>query len=376
MNETIKTILTPDIIRSYAKACVTLCDDLLDLQNENFKRIILPSRGAYPFYQGAINSLHLIADFREVMDFNTNYNLWLLPYTSDWGTADLTIDSEQIRKFWTKILSDAIRKEKTPYTIFYNTLVKTIGNQYTINTSDLLLNKFYKKDSIDNERFIFIDTAISGRAICEIIESFKTFNLQDYFILLIVDNNGTQLHPKYKTIIEKEKSEGRLKQINVLHIFSEDASPILNGGISSLVFPSLMEQSFHEIKEFYDNGFIGAGLWFIDSVSHLRAYNSNLNGVRGIFFTTIFSGISEILLGKNVFFEHILKMNIERALQWSISTNLFDSNSTKKLVYDRIVTRGVRFKEDVNVSSSHVVRINLNKDQVSSFIKQVNKKIG
>lgn len=356
-------------------ACIELCDVLLSLKNKGYKRIVIPSRGAYPFYYGAISSLHLIADLREIMEITKGDRLFLLPFTSDWGKADIEISSSQMRKFWVKILADSIRREKTPYTIFYEMLVKIIGAKYTINTSDLLLDKRFKQDNGEDEKFIFIDTAISGRAICEIIDGFNEFDLKDFYIILIVDENGSKLRPEFLSVIEKEKSKGRLKQINVERIFSEDSSPILNSGISSLVFPSLMEHAFYEIKEFHRNDFIGAGLWFVDSISHLKEYNPNLNGIRGIFHSAIFSGISEKLIGNNQFFEEILERKISQALKWGNNINLFDSKSTKQLVYDRITTRGVKLKETVDVSNSHVIRINHETDEINNFVKKVNKAI-
>ncbi|CAM2923768.1 hypothetical protein SAMN05444143_10795 [Flavobacterium succinicans] len=375
MNEHLKELLTPENVLSYSNACYKVCEILIELKDENYKRLIIPSRGAYPFYNGALTSINFLTDSRsERMNFNLHFDLWLLPYTSDWGQADIKTNSKAVRKFWSKILADSIRKESTPYTFFYNKLVDLIGSRLTINTTDLKVDKYYKNNNIDNEKFIFIDTAISGKAICDIIESFYEFNLTDFFIIMITDCDGNKLKPEYKKIIEKEKQLNRLIQINVKNIYSEDASPLLNTGISSIVFPSLIERAYNEIDEFKKNQFVGAGLWFIDSVSHLKELNPKINGVRGILATLNYRGLSNIFGKEDIWFEESTKDEVENMIKRLGNFNLLDGSSTKELIYDRISSRKTKFEEDVDVSSSHIIRINLHQDIITELIKPIKYK--
>lgn len=374
MNEHLNQLITPETILSYSNACLEVCDKLLELKDNDFKRLIIPSRGAYPFYSGALTSLHLLnATPLERLSFSIHFNLCLLPYTSDWGQADIDTDSKSIRKFWTKILADSIRKESTPYTSFYNGLVDLIGNRLTINTSDLKV-EHYQNSEIEGEKFIFIDTAISGKAICDIIESFNEFDLKDFFIIMITDCGGKKLKSKYKSIIEKEKQLGRLHQINVKKIYSEDASPLLNTGISSIVFPSLIERAYSEVPEFNNNKFVGAGLWFIDSVSHLKKLYPNINGVRGILSTLNYKGISINLKKENKWFEQSVKYDVEQMIKWLGNFNLLDGESTKKLIYDRIASKEAKLDEEVNVSSSHIIRIDLSSDSITDLLNKTKMK--
>lgn len=372
MNEFLKELITPENVLSYSKACVDVCDMLLTLKDEDYRRVIIPSRGAYPFYNGALTTLHFLqASPIERMDFRAHFNVWLLPYSADWGQASNPNNSpEKVRKFWSKILADSIRKQSTPFTHFYTNLVDLIGERLTLNTTELKLEKYYKKDTIDNEKFIFIDTGKSGQAICEIIESFKEFNLNDYFIILIADDNGEKIKPNYKKVIQEEINKGKLKQINVNRIYSEDASPLLNTGISSIVFPSLIERAYYEIPEFKKNEFVGAGLWFIDSSSHLREQNPNLNGVQGILATLNYKGISHYFGNEDLWFKDSTQFDVEKMIEWLGDFNLRNASYTKQLIYDRIASKTIELKEDVQVSSSHIIRINLPEDVITQIVKK------
>ncbi len=375
MNEHLKELITADNVLSYSNACIQVCETLLELKDEDYKRLIIPSRGAYPFFNGALTSLYFLTDSPvERMNFNLHFDLWLLPYTSDWGQADINTDSKSVRKFWSKILADSIRKKSTPYTHFYNNLVDLIGNRLTINTTDLKIDKHYKKNNIKDEKFIFIDTAISGKAICDIIESFYEFNLTDFFIIMITDSEGENLKPEYKKIIEKEKQLGRLKQINVKNIYSEDASPLLNTGISSIVFPSLIERAYNEINEFKKNQFAGAGLWFIDSVSHLVKHNPQINGVRGILSTLNYRGLSNNFGKEDIWFKESTEYDVEKMIERLGNFNLLDGSSTKELIYDRISSRTKKLEENVDVTGSHIIRIDLHQDIITQLIKPIKYK--
>lgn len=367
MNEHLKQKITKESILSYSSACIEVYEELLNAKREGFQRIVIPSRGAYPFYNGASAASIIMEDS---FIFSWYFDTWLLPFTSDWGQADISADSKSVRKFWVKVLADSLRNEKSPYTDFYNKLVDTVGERLTINTTDLKVDKYYKKNTIKGEKFVFIDTSVSGKAICDIIDSFHDFNLNDYLIILISDHFGHTIKSGYRSLIEKEKQKGRLKEIAVESIYSEDASPLLNTGISSIVFPSLIETAYHEIPEFRNNGFVGAGLWFIDSVSHLRDQFPKLNGVRGILSTMNYRGMRKISddAGDH-WFEESISHDVETMIEWLGDFNLLDPSSTKRLIYDRLASQAVKLNEDVDVTGSHIIRIDLPKDIIKDLIK-------
>jgi hypothetical protein len=373
MNDQLKNLFTLDNVMSYSEACITLSEILVELKNDNYRRLIIPSRGAYPFWSAAQNALFWGAKRRkDAVILHHEYNLWLLPFTSDWGSADISIDSHQIRRFWSKVLADSIRNEISPYTRFYENTVRSAGKKFTINTSELFADK-NTREIVTDEKFVFIDTAISGKAITEIIESFHEFNLKDFFIVLIVDEGGKKLKSEYVSIIEREKSQGRLKQIDVSKIFSEDASPLLNHGISSLVFPSLIETSISEIPEFKNNNFVGGGLWFVDAISHLRDSDRPLNGIRGIAMNLVNSGISQYLFESHNWFGEQVIHDVETMIKWAGDFDVFNPHSTGELFENRLLARNVKLKENIEISSSHVVRIDMHEDLIAHIIKETKK---
>jgi len=374
MNSTLFNHLSTENVLSYSQACIDICSEFLTLKDEDFKRIIIPSRGAYPFYIGSKTALRCLTDSKfDLLNFELQFTTWLLPFTSDWGHAKINVSSKQMRKFWVRVLADCLRQTSSPYSGFYEDIIDTVGKNLTINTSQLKLKNTFGKNSANNEKFIFIDTVVSGQAICEIIEAFYDFDLVDFYIIAIIDNSGSQLKKEYKDIIEREKSRGKLKQIYVKKIYSEDASPLLNSGISSIVFPSLIESAINDIPEFRHNNFVGGGIWFIDSISHLRSLNPNLNFVRAVINQFTFSGVRHLLDSKNPWFSDQVTDNVEQIISKLGNFNIFDQNMSKDIIYDRIRNKDSDFDKTIDVSSSHVIRIGLDEKIIGDIIKRTKK---
>lgn len=374
INQQLKDLITPETIKSYAKACVDIGLLLPQLFDSGYQIIVIPSRGAYPFYYGAnsTNWLWNNASKKLHYDYHSKHRIWLLPFTSDFGDTSLKIESSNIRRFWSRVLSDFIKGNDSIYKRYYETLVEELGTKLMINTSELLLKKELSNHKKTDQRFIFIDTVISGRAICEIIQAFKDCNLQDYYIIAVIDENGNRLKNEYKKILNEEEAHGRLKSFYVDKIFSEDASPLLNSGIASIVFPSLMERTFFEIKEFRDNNIVGAGLWFIDSISHLKDKNPTLNGVRGTLSVLIFASIQQQLYSKEIFFDEFVRHSAEEMISDLGSINLFNGESTVDLIYNRI-RRDTQITEKVTATNSHVVRIDLHQNDITTIVERFRK---
>lgn len=372
MNERIFELFTAENIKSYSKACIDLSDMLNILSEEDYKILIVPSRGAYPFVNGAEHYEIMTSKVTRISErYYVKIKKWLLPFTADWGGGSSDINSKEVRLFWTKIIADTFNKENTIYMQLYKNIISDVGEYLTINTTELLL----KPEGRKNDKFIFVDTAISGRAICEIIEGFHKNNLDNYYIILLIDDEGNSLKSNYLKIIENEKKRGKLFCIKVKKIFSEDCSPLLNGGISSIVFPNLIKSVFNSHSEFANSNCVGGGIWFIDSMSHLIDYEPILNGVRGSVASYIHMGLEQFIEDrKGSFFNDENFKELNYRLQQEIKNfNIFDQQNTKRLVYDRINKRNTNFKDEkkVDVSSSHVIRINFSDKYLENFIKKV-----
>lgn len=133
-----------------------------------------------------------------------------------------------------------------------------------------------------------------------------------------------------------------------------------------------MERTFSEIKEFRDNNIVGAGLWFIDAISHLKDKNPTLNGVRGTLSTLIFGSIQQQLYSEDAFFDEFIRYSAEAMISDLGELNIFRGESTVDLVYNRI-RRDTQITEKVTATNSHVVRIDLHDNDISSIIKRFKK---
>ncbi|MFC7526965.1 hypothetical protein ACFQRK_23615 [Parapedobacter sp. GCM10030251] len=371
MNEFIKEIITVSTLESYASGCVKIYDTLSKLKDIGYKKLIIPSRGAYPFYYGA-QTVSVITGSRwgESFEFTTHFKKWLLPFTSDWGGhSNPDFSSRKSRMFWAKILADVINGEETIHLRYFRALVSTFGNLLTVNTGDVYPPANFSKNVSGDDKFIFIDTAISGRAIHEIITAFRDLGLTNYFIILVVDNNGNLLEGEYKNTIHTEKGQGRLVDIPVEKIFSEDASPLLNRGISALVFPSIIQGAYAEIPDFHRDEMVGAGIWFIDSLSHLRHTDPERNGIMGALGTLLYAAINAYLDGESEFHSHMVDFDTSNMIDRAGKLRIDDPKSTEQFFKDRLHYRNANIDLDLDVSGSHVVRVNFTEDEVGKFLK-------
>lgn len=356
INEGLKNIITQSSVLSYADACISLCSKIIDLQKDNYNNFIIPSRGAYPFYYDSSRVYHLLKDSRkDYFEYLNKQRVWLLPFTSDWGDADINITSLQSRRFWVKILDDCLNRKSTPFQKFYNLIVENLGPRFAVNTSELLPSKAFLNNNTDG--FVFIDTVVSGRAIVEIINSLHEFNIKDYYLILLIDANGKKLNKQYSDIIYKEIASGKAYLIFVEQFFSEDASPLLNGGICSMVFPSLMEEAINNINDFKSENLVGAGLWFNNAVTHI--YSTRLNAVRGILSDLVGLSIRHQFdtdFGR--LFKPEFDFMVEKMIEAADNFNLFDQDYTRGLVKKRI-EKEVKLEDGLSISSSHVLRVDL-----------------
>jgi hypothetical protein len=369
MNEQLSTLLTPENVLSYADACIQMCDILIDLQKNGYYNIVIPSRGVYPFYYHSGSVYYALKSSKfDYSEFRRKQRVWLLPFTSDWGNASLDTSSYQSRRFWVKVLHDVLNKHRTPFTYYYQCLARYLGPRYNVNIDKVLPSRGF----LDNvaEGIVFMDTVVSGRAISEIIQSFHEFNIRNYFLILMIDANGEKLEPAYASVIYREQSAGKAKLIFVKKIFTEDASPLLNSGICSMVFPSLMEDAVDQIPEFKHNNLTGGGLWFINAVTHL--YGTDLNAVNGIGLQLINDGIRYHLRDDHEHFDDKINSYVEIMQQVSKDVNLFDQASTKEIFENRLPEELLTY-DTIDISSSHVIRVDLSGQYRKSFMRLANR---
>ena len=217
-----------DNIINYAQAARDLSDYLQVLFLDGYNSIILPSRGAWPIFQAASAAWYLKRHEAILSPFP---NPTILPFSADPTASNQT--TLAIRKYWSKVLAAIVRREEdNPYLLAYKGIVDHLSGHHWAE----ILPK-----NTPNEKFIFIDTVVSGRAIQEITSSFEELGLSDYYLILIIGDNGDSINGEYKNSIEILKSNGRCAEIFVKDLFTEDRGPAVSG-IWSTVYPQFLDR--------------------------------------------------------------------------------------------------------------------------------------
>lgn len=400
LNNTWKEFFNKENVYSYAKASIALYEYLKVLDGE-YSSIVIPSRGAVPFLRHARSLNHLMLHTIKDRDERWQYKLeslseisgknCILPFSAD--PFD-NLNSEAIRGFWVKVLKDLIdRKRDSIYLKFYKFLVEEVAKE----------GWYHTLGSLPNERFVFIDTVISGQAICEVIKHFEKNNLSDFYLILLVDEEGKKIKPEYKRILDYYKGLDKCELIYVKKLYTEDQGPAVSG-IWSTVYPEIMShlsENYDWAKEVY-----GAGT-FYTKVSSSRGMNgfiedeSDYNLPVTVMYSTLTMHISMVLQNyarnedlrknKKVGSTELSEDQIETMIQgneksldqlleysfmmdWDRLQDFFDTDenpldkeTTKKLSMPRLSEKYEKF--NIDVSCSHLVRVSFDEEQIRHFFK-------
>ncbi len=200
-----------DHVFEYARACVEVARCLSVLHAEGRHSIVLPSRGAYPIYKTADH-------VREYFGSQYIPHKWMvLPFTAD---ACQGIATAQVRAHWSNV---------------------AVAESTGIENSSWIFNREFRR-SLGYESsqcpgrlgpFVVIDTAISGRAACEIIDALEIARA-DYHMILVVDSGGSQIRPEFRRRLSASSS--RVTQIVVPRLYTEDRGLALMG-MTTLLYP-------------------------------------------------------------------------------------------------------------------------------------------
>ena len=304
----------------YGRVGCKLADDLTGKwREEGLTDIIIPSRGAIPFYIAFYSALRecgkidkdykdfykriqnpkLIENYikelepKEKMAKEENFicgkesdvNVLLCPFTADlnFKKYDLkTTDekntkfSEEMREYWVKVTNAFSKGQKErmrdPYFSFYIHLIKDVEDRKALAEE----YAFYRR--ID--RPAIIDTVISGLASSTILKAAqKERKLRNLSYFLIIDKNGERLRKEYKQILglgsvlsnEGKRIQSRNSNVSpylVNNIFTEDRGAGLLG-VVGVIYPSLlcMGKELSKIKP------LGAGSWYpIEEEKEIKSF--------------------------------------------------------------------------------------------------------
>jgi hypothetical protein len=376
-------------IYSYAYASIELAQEIEKLNDKNYKNILMPSRGMFPFYNQAriIYDNNFFQDYYGKFDkkklektFKRRWNspflksqIWI-PFTSDTGNVEEDNYSNSIRKSWVRSLKAILDEdEQNPY-------YKLLEFGFSLNEFKYGINNF---NLVKDSGLIYMDTVVSGKAVTEIMNSFEKEGIKNYYGIFIIDKNGEKLKPEYKNKLEQLKAENKVSLIYVNRLFTEDKGPIISG-ISSFVFPSLMNEIPNKIPEFKDMDIVGVGHWYFPEIFENQEYGQdyklsyrktqsiiNMN----LYFASknILSEINDDILFNPDKYKVIQEKSNHDLINIIKNSNSLNKETTLKLTESLIKSNYDIKKIETDISSSHVIRINFSKEIQKKKIRELEK---
>jgi len=345
--------ITLDIVTSYAQACADLHEKLQALQGEGYDLLVIPSRGASPFVDGAYSYAHALRNER-YQDFDPaapriKYPEELyLPFTADISN-DFPVSSSVIRRFWARVLAAMIRRDDADVAFsFYRYLRASAG--------ELATGALSPRGGIDG-RFIFVDTVVSGRAICEIFDAFAKYGLTGCHYILLIDHGGAGLTTTHRRQIDAMAAAGRATTLFVDRIFTEDEGPAMSG-IWSVTMPELMTRARTMVPDFDDC--VGAGLYYHEVSRRDDGSNEAVTVSNAMLGVMLYTAVRVADDSTQRFLEEFQQHVRGRGLQ--------DQAVTKQIA-DPLIMRNLPSIAATDVSGSHVLRARMRDEDAETFIR-------
>jgi hypothetical protein len=346
--------ITLDIVTSYAQGCADLCGAIGLLQSAGFDLMVIPSRGASPFIRGAYSYASALRG-EKYKDFDLSAPRLAfpeeiyLPFTADIAD-DFPVSSRTIRHFWSRVLAAQIRRDEGDIALrFYRFLCAWSGKLAT-ERARIVGGK--------DGRFIFVDTVVSGQAICEIFEGFAVNGLTSCHFVLLIDHGGAGLKPAYRQKIDAMVHAGRATTIMVDQIFTEDAGPGMSG-IWSVTMPELMVKAANMVEGLQDG--VGAGLYYHEVAKREDGSNEAITVSNAIMHVLLFSAVRSA--------DDIAERFLADFKDHVVGERLADYSVTKQ-VADSLIMSSLSKISSTDVSRSHVVRAHMAEDDAENLLRK------
>ncbi|MCY4754413.1 hypothetical protein [Pelomonas aquatica] len=399
-----------DNLIDYARASKDLSDYIRVLVKEGYRHLVVPSRGAVPFINAAAAAWRL--DVRALPNFDDRlremteltyspfHQKLVLPFSAD--PQDATQTTMSIRRYWSRVLAALVRRNGTdPHLTLYKVLVESLAKRSWLAALP---------SKLPTEKFIFVDTVVSGRAICEIFKAFEELGLNECHFVLIVDARGAEVASRYQREITAMADQGRCTVIPVNRLFTEDRGPAVSG-VWSTVYPQVLDavrQRFEWARDAY-----GAGTFYWQvSSSQVKQregigttdYNMPVTQMYASISVGIFTavralqdleGVEQKLVdqvGRHATgFEDMLserkaeiEINLRRQLKYQLMSfresvdemrpySPMDKETTRTLAEPRVLE--AHPNAVVEVSSSHLVRVKLPESEVARVMIDAEREI-
>lgn len=397
--------LTVENLIDYAEASRSLSEYIRVLNYEGYKNLVVPSRGAVPFIRAARQAYMLESSefqtreerYRQKVDLlNSPFMRQLiLPFSADPNEESQT--SGAIREYWSRVLAAIIKRNgQDKHLVLYKVLVEKLAKRSWTGALDRVL---------PTEKFIFVDTVISGRAICEIIAAFKKVGLEECHFILIADESGNKIEPRYWRVIDDLIQAQRCTLILVKRMFTEDRGPGASG-VWSTVYPQVLravQQNFPWAEHCY-----GAGTFYhkvssaqlepkdgIGTVDYNMPVTQMYSSIKGGIFAALVamqqcdeakklleekghrnlpnfdSLVADYRAHKMDTMMHLLRLELDDMRKTLGDLEKFtplNKRTTKLLAEPRV--KKEHPNAEVEVSSSHLVRVILPEAEVDAFIHE------
>ena len=388
-------IITEKTVKSYTRAAVAVARACDRLRDEGYGAMVVPSRGAVPVVGAASSYRRSILN--PLIDRDGKFKLLTrsvsdplvaavhIPFSADMGETGVNgLDTASIRTFWARVVAAIARRDAlSPYYQFYRfhrDVVCRVGHHDNL------------EHCLNSERFIFVDTVVSGRAVVEIADAFDDLGMDQIHYLLLVDENGSRIDPRYADRLRRLEAQGRAQLINVDRLFTEDQGPAVSG-VWSVVMPSIMDAAREIVPEFRD-GMVGAGIFYHEVQA--RKDGSNINFTRAIgslnillhsamYIVADLDEIEQDLERLGLYFENelgieqvgLMARTMERTFGYAIEDyvnhldqhGLFAAEATAG-VAERKLLGGVDGKPTLDVSGSHCLRLDVPADEAVRLVRR------
>ncbi|NKL44055.1 hypothetical protein GFL57_24220 [Rhizobium leguminosarum bv. viciae] len=344
--------ITIEMVRSYAQACADVHLCIERLRTIRYDLLVIPSRGASPFVDGARSYAHALrdekyADFDPAAPRIKPIEELYVPFTADIAD-DFPIPSSVIRRYWSRVVAAMIRRDAHDPALQFHLFLRSLSGALAMGSTNI--------EGGGSGRFIFIDTVVSGRAVCEIADAFAEQGVTQCHYILLIDEAGRRLKAEYRQKIDALVAAGMATKILVDRIFTEDEGPAMSG-IWTVTFPVLMLQAQYMIEGLEDA--VGAGLYYHELAKRQDQSNSAITASNGILGTMLFAAVRGSDDSAARFLEKF---------QDHVSGSGLQAQNVTKRIADPPVRANLPTVSDTIVSGSHVLRAQMSESDAQKIV--------
>lgn len=393
----IRDLVTPSNVLAYASAGIAVARTAQRLRARGYASMIIPSRGAVPVmdvarsYYRSILWPHISradrADIGSVTRIGPLTLTFQAPFTADAGEMGVAnLDTSHIRTFWARVVAAIARGDlNNPNYRLYRFVRDEVCK---VGHHDSLERR------IRGERFIFIDTVVSGQAVSEIVEAFDAEGLDQIHYILMLDENGERMKPQFAWRLRQLEAQGRATLIQVPVLFTEDQGPAVSG-VWSVVVPRLMDLA--RTESVFSDGVVGAGLYYVEVMKREDESNLPLTIANAKLHTLLFQAmhiaadpdhVAEDMDDLSVGFadegamqqlfqlaplhSRYFSYAVEEYVEHIEKNGLFDQACTHRMAMPRLRAGLGGVAANVDVSSSHCLRLDIGEDEAAAFLRRFN----